>query len=166
MRRKQRLKLLDTMAISSLPRPPQAPLAWEPNYGDWIRMVRESLRMSQAELARRSGVSQPHLAEIEKGKVDPRVSTLKRLFDAMSCDVVIEPRPRRPLSEVLRGKARSIALKRLKQSMGTMALENQAPNADVFRALLEQRTDEILSRKGEHIWRDDDGRRNSSRNSR
>lgn len=166
MRRKQRLKLLEGMALSSLPRPPEEPPSWEPNYGDWIRMVRDSLRMSQADLARRSGVPQPHLAGIEKGKVDLRVSTLKRLFDAMSCDAVIQPRPRKPLNEVLRGKARSVALKRLKQSMGTMALENQAPNADVFRALLEQRTDEILNRKGEHIWRDDDGRRNSRRNSR
>jgi hypothetical protein len=45
-----------------------------------------------------------------------------------------------------------------------MALENQAPDADVFRALLEQRTDEILNRKSERIWLDDDGRRNSRRN--
>ena len=161
---KQRLKLLEGMALSGLPPVPEKPPLWEPHYGDWLRMVRNALRMSQHDLARRSGVPQSHLAGIEKGKVDPRISTLKKIFDAMSCDVIIEPRPRKPLDEVLRGEARSVALKRLKQSMGTMALENQAPDADVFRALLEQRTDEILNRKSERIWLDDDGRRNSRRN--
>lgn len=76
----------------------------------------------------------------------------------MFCNVVIEPQPRKPLDEVLRDKARGVALKRLGQSMGTMALENQAPGADVSKALLEQSTDEILSRKSERIWRDDDER--------
>ena len=170
MIRRSNLKLLEQMSLSRLKsKPEDSPEAthlWEPSHGDWIRIVRNSLSMSQADLARRAGLSQGHLTEIEKGKRDPRVGTLKRIFDAMSCDVIIEPRPRKPLDEVLRGKARSVALKRLKQSMGTMALENQAPQADVFKALLEQRTDEILNRKSEHIWRDDGTGRNNRRNSR
>ena len=156
--RAKRTKLLDKMALSELQPAPIKPKLWEPTCGDWIRIVRTSLRMSQANLARLSGVTQAHLAGIETGKVDPRVSTLKRIFDAMFCNVVIEPQPRKPLDEVLRDKARGVALKRLGQSMGTMALENQAPGADVSKALLEQSTDEILSRKSERIWRDDDER--------
>ena len=118
--------------------------------------MRNALRMTQAELAQRAGVSQPHLADIEKGNVAPQVGTLRKIFNAMSCDVVVEPRLRKPLNEILRGKARSIALKRLKQSMGTMALEGQAPEADVFRKLLEKRTDEILNDSREHLWREAD----------
>ena len=45
---------------------------------------------------------------------------------------------------LLRGRARAIALKRLKQTMGTMALEDQAPDKETFRRLLEKRTDDIL----------------------
>ncbi len=156
--RQKRTKLLDKMAISGLQQAPREPKLWVPTCGDWIRIVRTSLRMSQADLARLAGVAQANLAGIETGKVTPRVSTLKRIFDAMSCNVVIEPQPRKPLDEVLRDKARSVALKRLGQSMGTMALENQAPGADVSKALLEQRTDEILSRKSKRIWRDDEER--------
>jgi hypothetical protein len=37
--------------------------------------------------------------------------------------------------------------------MGTMALENQAPDEEVFRQLLEKRTDEILKDERERIWR-------------
>ncbi len=33
-----------------------------------------------------------------------------------------------------------------------MALENQAPDKEVFRQLLEKRTDEILSDRRERLW--------------
>lgn len=155
MVKKRRLNILEEMALSRHPIDPKTRPLWEPSYGDWIRMVRNALRMTQADLANRAGVSQPHLAGIEIGKIDPKLSTLKKIFNAMSCDVDFEPRPRKPLNEILRGKARSVALKRLKQSMGTMALEGQAPEADVFRKLLEVRTDEILSDKRVHLWRKD-----------
>jgi hypothetical protein len=70
----------------------------------------------------------------------------------MSCDLVLEPRPQKPIKEVLRGRARSVALKRLKQSMGTMALEKQAPEPEVFKQLLEKRTDDILADRREKLW--------------
>jgi transcriptional regulator with XRE-family HTH domain len=108
--------------------------------------------MTQAELAQRAHISQPHLAQIESGKIDPQLGTLKRILEGLSCDLVIEPLPRKPLSEVLRGRARSVALKRLKQAMGTMALENQAPEKEVFKRLLEKRTDDVLNDPRERLW--------------
>ena len=128
----------------------------EPSPGDWIKILRNSLRMTQAELASRAKVSQPHLVGIENGKTDPQISTVKRIFEAMSCDLVLEPRPRKPIKELLRGRARSVALKRLKQSMGTMALEHQVPEADVFKQLLEKHTDEILTDRREKLWKQPD----------
>ncbi len=147
---KKRLSIIDDMAVSRL----KATLSRksEPSAGDWIRIVRLALRMTQAELAERAHMSQPHLAGIERGRIDPQVTTLKRIFEALSCDLVIEPRPIHPIKEVLRGRARSLALKRLKRSMGTMALEEQAPEPNVFRQLLEKRTDEILSDPREKLW--------------
>ena len=165
-KRIQRSKVFERMALSGLQPAPKENQLWVPTWGEWVRIVRTSLRMTQADLAKLSGVAQPTIAAIETRKVDPRVSTLKRIFNAMSCDLVMEPQPRKPLEEVLRDKARSVALKRLGQSVGTMALENQAPGAAVSKALLEQRTDEILSSKSERIWRDDDERRKSRHSSR
>lgn len=146
----RRLNIVDEMALSRLA-PPETK-THEPSHGDWIRILRDSLRMTQAELASRAKITQPHLAGIESGKTDPQISTVKRIFEAMSCDLVLEPRPNKPIKEVLRGRARSVALKRLKQSMGTMALEHQAPEADVFKQLLEKRTDEILTDRREKLW--------------
>lgn len=112
--------------------------------------------MTQKELAVRAGVTQSHVAAIEKGKINPRLSTIKRLFAAMSCDLAFQPAPRKSLSEFLRGRARSVALKRLKQSTGTMSLEDQAPDAEMFRALLEKRTDEVLADPSEKLWSEDE----------
>jgi len=150
----RRLNIIDEMALSRLS-PPETK-THEPSPRDWIRILRDSLRMTQAELASRAKITQPHLAGIESGKTDPQISTVKRIFEAMSCDLVLEPRPRKPIKELLRGRARSIALKRLKQSMGTMALEQQAPEADVFKQLLEKRTDDILTDRREKLWQQPD----------
>jgi len=122
---------------------------------DWIRLLRNHLRMTQAELAKRANITQANLVAIESGKTDPRVSTLQRIYKSLSCGLSLKPRPKKSLEEILRGRARAVALKRLKKTMGTMALEDQAPEAEVFRKLLEKRTDEILRDPREKLWRKD-----------
>lgn len=119
--------------------------------GDWIRILRDRLRMTQAELAKRAHITQANLAAIESGKADPQVGTLRRIYQALWCDLNIEPRLKKPLEEIVRGRAATVALKRLKHTMGTMALENQAPDKETFKRLLEKRTDEILRSRRKHI---------------
>ena len=118
---------------------------------DWIYILRNRLRMTQAELAKRAHITQPNLAAIESGKVDPQVSTLKRIYQGLWCDLNIKPQPQKPLEEILRGRARAVALQRLKHTMGTMALEDQAPDKESFRQLLEKRTDELLRSRRKRI---------------
>ena len=112
--------------------------------GDWIRLLRNQLRMTQAELARRAHITQPNLAAIESGKVDPQVGTLRRIYEGLGCELNLEPLLKKPLEELVRDRARAVALKRLKQTMGTMALEDQALDQNTFRQLLEKRTDDLL----------------------
>lgn len=121
----------------------------------WVRILRESLRMTQRELARRAKVSQAHLAGIESGKGDPQLSTVSRIFSALSAKTIVKPKLEKPIPEILKARAGVIALKRLKRGMGTMALENQAPAADVFRHLLEKERNEILNDAREHLWREE-----------
>ena len=112
--------------------------------GDWIRLLRNRLRMTQVELAHRAKITQPNLAAIESGKVDPQVGTLQRIYEGLGCELNLEPLLHKSLEELTRDRARAVALKRLKQTMGTMALEDQAPDEDTFRQLLEKRTDDLL----------------------
>jgi predicted transcriptional regulator len=52
--------------------------------GDDLRRWRQALGLTQAEVAKRAGVSQPLIARIEKGTVDPRLSTLRAVVKAMA----------------------------------------------------------------------------------
>lgn len=49
-----------------------------------IRVWRLELGLTQAELAKLSGVSQAYIARIEKGDLDPKLSTLRRILDVLS----------------------------------------------------------------------------------
>ncbi|WP_458204827.1 CBS domain-containing protein [Haladaptatus sp. NG-SE-30] len=48
-----------------------------------LRERRTDLGLTQSELANRAGVSQPLIARIEGGDVDPRLSTLRRIVNAL-----------------------------------------------------------------------------------
>jgi predicted transcriptional regulator len=47
-----------------------------------LKKRRNELGLTQSELAKRAGVSQPLIARIESGDVDPRLSTVKKILDA------------------------------------------------------------------------------------
>ncbi len=49
---------------------------------DDMKRIRIELGLTQNELAFRAGVSQPLIARIESGDVDPRLSTLRKIFNA------------------------------------------------------------------------------------
>ncbi len=152
--KKKRPTIIDDIALSQLqvdsPRE-----VYDLKAHDWIRVLRQYLRMTQAELAARANLTQANLAAIESGKTDPRVSTLQRIYKGLSCRLRLEPSPHKPLEEILRSRARAVALSRLKKTMGTMSLEEQAPEKEIFKKLLEKRTDEILRDPREKLWRKD-----------
>lgn len=52
--------------------------------GDDVKRLRKNIGMTQKELAKKSGVSQSLVARIESGSVDPRLSTLNRIFNALT----------------------------------------------------------------------------------
>jgi predicted transcriptional regulator len=45
-----------------------------------IKVIRKKLGLTQAELAKRAGVSQSLIAKIESGKIDPAYSNVKKIF--------------------------------------------------------------------------------------
>jgi len=57
-----------------------------------LRFYRLRAGLTQQELARRAGISQPALARIESGRVTPRIDTAARLL--RECGMSLEPVPR------------------------------------------------------------------------
>lgn len=73
--------------------------------GLMIFRLRTALCLYQWKLAMRIGARQSLISRIEHG-ADLRLSTLRRIFDALGCDLVLLPRPRRAL-DVLAADNRS-----------------------------------------------------------
>ena len=58
--------------------------------GMLIREARERARLSQADVARRAGTSQPAIARYEAGQARPRFETAQRCVDACGFELRIE----------------------------------------------------------------------------
>jgi transcriptional regulator with XRE-family HTH domain len=58
--------------------------------GGQVRRLRETKSMSQSELARRIGSTQPAVARLEAGGVAPRLETLERIAGALGLELVVE----------------------------------------------------------------------------
>jgi transcriptional regulator with XRE-family HTH domain len=54
--------------------------------GDKLKEVRTRRLLTQVQLADKSGVNQVTIARIERNKVDPRFSTIRRLAEALDVD--------------------------------------------------------------------------------
>jgi predicted transcriptional regulator len=52
--------------------------------GEYIKKLRTERGLSQTELANLAGISQAHIAKIESGKVDPRLSTVNKILLVLS----------------------------------------------------------------------------------
>lgn len=66
-----------------------------------IRATRSALRMSQKQLALRSGLTRVYLTRLEAGSIDAKTGTLRRVFSSLFCDLLILPLPRRRLGDAL-----------------------------------------------------------------
>jgi transcriptional regulator with XRE-family HTH domain len=57
------------------------------NIGSAIQLARSTRKLSQAELAKRAGISVSYLSLLERGKRDPPVSTVSRISEALGIPV-------------------------------------------------------------------------------
>ncbi|PWE81655.1 hypothetical protein XF30_10560 [Bradyrhizobium sp. SUTN9-2] len=130
--------------------------AQRPSKG-WIRAIRDALGMTTAQYAKRLGVSQPRIVELEKSEQGGSVTlnTLQRAAEALGCRLVYVLVPERPLAEVVTKRAADIAERQSRAIEQTMRLEDQAvENNQAARALREQAIEDLLKRPA-RLWDDE-----------
>jgi predicted DNA-binding mobile mystery protein A len=112
----------------------------------WIHAVREALGMSAAALADRLGITSGAVTRLEQSEAADRarLETLRRAADALGCDLVYLLVPRRPLTAVVRDRARELARLQVAAVEQTMRLEDQATGQP--GALEDQLTERLLER--------------------
>ena len=93
----------------------------------WIRSVRTALGMSAAQLAKRLGVSQQSVANLERNERRGAVSitTLSKVAESLDCELVVEFRPKTTLEETVRRPPTTTARAERNLVLHTMRLEAQ-----------------------------------------
>jgi predicted DNA-binding mobile mystery protein A len=120
----------------------------------WLRAVRDALGMTTKQLARRLGVSQPRIVELEQSEASGSVTlnTLQRAAEALGCRLVYGLVPEKPLADTVRERAELLARQRQAAVEHTMRLEDQAvKDKRAARALHEQIIQDLLQRPA-RLW--------------
>jgi len=120
-----------------------------------IALMRNQLGMSQRVLARRAKVPQSTISNVESGRLQPNVSTLKKILSSMECDLLISAIPREKLETIRRSQAEAKAKKSIQYLEGTMSLEDQRPDQGLLHELVEEKTKNLLDSFGPELWEDD-----------
>jgi len=118
----------------------------------WIRAIREALGMTTGELGLRMGLTQSRVSQIERSEEigSIRLDTLERAARALCCQVRYVFVPNEPLEDMVQRQARLRAQAEVDAVSHTMALEDQAPEADVLDAQVKELAERFVD--GRHLW--------------
>jgi predicted DNA-binding mobile mystery protein A len=120
----------------------------------WIRAIREALGMTTGQLAKRLGVHQPRVIELERGESTGNITvkSLERAAEALGCRLVYTFVPEEPLTDTIRKRASVIADQQLAFVEQTMRLEEQEVSDKALRNEAHQRLVEKLLRRPARLW--------------
>lgn len=96
----------------------------------WIRAIRDAFGMTAEQLGGRLGVSQPTVQKLERSEQEGTIqlSSLRRVAEALNCELVYTFVPREPLERTYETAAREVARRELAAISHSMALEDQSVN--------------------------------------
>lgn len=120
----------------------------------WIRAIREALGMTTGQLAKRLGVHQPRVIELEHGEGTGNITvrSLERAAEVLGCRLVYILVPDEPLAETVRKRASVVADQQLASVEQTMRLEAQGVNDAAQRQDARRRLVENLLRRPARLW--------------
>jgi predicted DNA-binding mobile mystery protein A len=138
--------LQDAASHSPPPRPPAG----------WLRAIRQALGMTSAVLAARLEITASGVRKLEQAEATDAITlgTLRRVAEALDCDLHYMLLPRRPLREMKRRQAMRLAKQWQQRAGRTMALEAQSIDSpsEGEQERLEAMAQEILRTSGTRLW--------------
>lgn len=122
--------------------------------GGWVRAIREALGMSVTDLADRMNVvpSTVHRLEVSEQNDRIQLDSLRRVADALECDLVYALVPRRPLQVLVDERARELARRELAALGHTMDLEAQGLGPELLQERVDELAEELKARPG--LWQE------------
>ena len=127
-----------------------------PPEGGWARAIRESLGMSQRQLAERMGVSKTNIQSAERnesrGKI--QLDSLAALAEGLDCEFVYAFVPRESLQASLERRAEELARQAVGRVSASMELEEQGVPDDERRQQIEELAVDLLTKRPRNFWDD------------
>ena len=120
----------------------------------WLKAIRNALGMSERSFAKRLGILHSSLYKLERNERSGSVTlqSLRRAAEALDADLVYAIVPRKPLRVVIRERARTLAMGRLRPIAQSMELEQQSLSAKQLERQVKELADE-LEKKPASLWR-------------
>lgn len=120
----------------------------------WVRAIRDALGMSAEQLGKRAGMAKQAVSTAESRELHSKITlaNLKKLADAMDCDVVYALVPRSSLEDLVTRQAKAIARERLGLVSHTMALEDQRVAEELSESQFERLVQELLVERPRYLW--------------
>lgn len=125
---------------------------WIQESGVLLRLLRRRLRMTQAQLSKKSNVPQTSIANIESGKKRPTLQTLEKLLRAMGMRLALLPVCTKKPDQVIREQAKKTAEKKLYPVFGSMGLEDQIPSKRKMQEMVREETERLIESHTSRIW--------------
>jgi predicted DNA-binding mobile mystery protein A len=119
----------------------------------WLRAIRTTLGMTSVALARRLQLSDSAIRKLEQSEADGAITlaSLRRVAEALDCDLHYALVPRKPLKDMLTDRALDVARLRVATVAHHMALEAQSVDDAVTESQIEELAEELL-RKPRALW--------------
>lgn len=118
----------------------------------WVRAIRDALGMTGVQFARRLRIRPQSVAALEKSEANGSIQlkTLRRAAEALDCTLVYALVPNTSLDEVMRARARNIAIRELGRVAHTMKLEAQGTGDANLEARIEAYVRDVL--RDRDLW--------------
>ena len=122
----------------------------------WIRTLRKALGMSSPQLANRLGIGKAQASQIERMESEDRITLtqLRRVADALDCDLRYALVPRQPLADQLRQQAQKKARTLVNKTHIQMTLEAQQLPPEKLQAHIDAETERLLREMPRNLWED------------
>ncbi len=120
----------------------------------WLKLLREALGMSTAQLAKRVGIDQSRISRIENAEIDGdlKLSSLKKVAEGLNMKFVYGFVPNDSLENIVVQQAKKIAKKRMERVNKTMRLEEQELSIEEKAKAFDDLVQKILIDNPKDFW--------------
>lgn len=124
----------------------------------WVKYIRNALGMTTTQLAKRLKLSRRRIAMIEHAEIrdETTLSTLRKVAEAMDCQLVYAILPKTTISQQIQKQARRFVIKHLVDVSHHMDLESQSvKDKSAIEAQINDLVEQCLAKSLKSIWDDE-----------